>query len=166
MTDLERARINPEALLWEELENLHAGMLGMDGSGQHMQPMAYHVDRAGRRLWFVTKRDTDLAQAVTPDSKAHFVIISKAQDFHACVSGPIDESEDRSILDALWTPAIAGLFADGKDDPSLMMIALQLSDAAIWASAKGTSHFNWDNPSRQSPDSVEELGVRNHVRFN
>lgn len=165
MTDLDRARTDPENLLWSELQDLHAGMLGIEGSGQHMQPMAYHVDREGRRLWFLTKRDTDLAQALSPGSKAHFVIMSKAQDFHACMAGPIEESEDRSVLDTLWSPAMASLFSAGKDDPSLMMIALQLNSAAIWASAPGTSHFTWDRPDAQSPDDVDVLGVQNHVDF-
>lgn len=165
MTDLERARTDPEGLLWAELEDVHAGMLGIDGSGQHMQPMAHHVDRSGGRLWFLTKRDTDLAEAMKPGSTAHFVIISKAQDFHACMSGAIDENEDRTILDALWNPAMAKLFAQDKDDPSLMMIAMQLDDAAIWASAADTSHFNWDAPDPENAETEEILGVRNHVSF-
>lgn len=40
MTDLEHARSNPKDLLWTQLESLEAGMLGIEGSGQHMQPMA------------------------------------------------------------------------------------------------------------------------------
>jgi general stress protein 26 len=160
MTDLERARRDPEGLLWAELEALHAGMLGVEGSGQHMQPMAHHVERAGRRLWFVTRRDTDLATALHPGSKAHFTIISGPQDFHACMSGPVAENEDRTVLDALWTPALSRLFAKGKDDPALIMIALQLTDAAIWASAAGTAHFDWD-----TVDDADALGVRNHVSF-
>jgi general stress protein 26 len=163
MTDLQRARREPEGLLWAELEALHAGMLGIEGSGQHLQPMAHHVERPGRRLWFVTRRDTDLAAALHPGSTAHFAIISRAQDFHACMSGPIEENEDRTILDALWNPALGSLFAQGKDDPALMMIALQLTDAAIWASAEGTSHFDWD--AVDGTDEADALGVRNHVSF-
>lgn len=165
MSDLERARTDPEGSLWAELESVNAGMLGIDGSGQHMQPMAHHVDRAGQRLWFLTKRDTDLAEALTPGSKAHFTIISKGQDFHACMSGPIDEEEDRSFLDALWNPAVASLFPKGKEDPSLMMIALQVTDAAIWASVAETSHFTWETTGAGNPDGPDDLGVRNHVNF-
>lgn len=165
MTDMDRAKTDPEGLLWSELEAVHAGMLGVEGSGQHMQPMAHHVDRTGRCLWFLTSRNSDLAKALKPHSNAHFVIISKAQDFHACMSGPISESEDRSIVDSLWNPEMVRMFAKDKDDPSLMMISMQLQDAAIWASAQGTSHFIWDRPDPAQVEDIDALGVRNHVAF-
>jgi general stress protein 26 len=160
MTDLERAGQDPEGLLWDKLESVPAGMLGIAGSGQHMQPMVHHVDRQAGCLWFVTRRDSDLAEAMTGDSKAHFVIISKEQEFHACMSGPIMEEEDMSVLDRIWSPAFDQLFPQGKDDPALMMIALKLDDAAIWASSQGAAHFDWD-----SNDTGEMSGRRNHVRF-
>jgi general stress protein 26 len=164
MTDLDRALNDPEGLLWAELEAVHAGMLGIDGSGQHMQPMAHHVDRKENRLWFLTTRDTDLAQAMTSGDTSHFVIVSKAQDFHACISGRLEENQDRTILDALWNPTMANLFAKDKDDPSLMILSLHVKDAAIWASAQGTSHFTWGEPDPER-DRSEVLGVRNHVSF-
>jgi len=161
MTDLEHARSNPQDLLWTQLESLEAGMLGIEGSGQHMQPMAYHVDAAGKRLWFLTKDDTDLAKALQPDSKAHFVIISKDHDFYACMSGPISQQDDTAILDALWNTTIAQLFADDKNDPSLMMIALDLKDAAIWALSEDVSHQSMHMKAK----SAQDVDTRNYVTF-
>lgn len=165
MTDLEHARSSPEDLLWTQLESLEAGMLGIEGSGQHMQPMAYHVDAAGKCLWFLTKDDTDLAKALQPDSAAHFVIISKDHDFYACMSGPIGQKHDTAILNALWTSTIAQLFADDKHDPSLMMIALELKDAAIWALSEDVSHHSLHIPAKPVQGEAQDLSVRNHVSF-
>lgn len=165
MSDLNLARTDPESLLWSELEKLHAGMLGITGSGQHMQPMAHHVDRAGRRLWFLTKRGTDLVQAMGPGKTAHFVIISRAHDFHACMSGPLVEDENRAFLDELWNPGVAAWFEHGKDDPDLMMIALELKDAAIWASTANTLAYAWEMMKANMSQARPDLGVRNHVSF-
>jgi general stress protein 26 len=165
MSDLERARTDPESLLWSELEKLHAGMLGIEGSGQHFQPMAHHVDRAGRRLWFLTKRGTDLVKAMGSGATAHFVAVSKAQDFHACMSGRLTEDENRAFLDKLWNPAVASWFENGKDDPGLMMLALDLRDAAIWASTANTLAFAWETMKANMSHGTPNVGVRNHITF-
>lgn len=164
MTDLDRARTDPKGAIWAELADVDAGMLGISGSGQHMQPMAHHIDQDNGCLWFLTTRDTDLAQALQPDSTAHFVIISKGQDFYACMSGPIGEEENKAVLDALWQTSVADLFVDGKDDPALMLIALRLSDAALWSLPEGGSHHAWHAPAGGDTDP-DDLGVREHVSF-
>src|SRR5690606_24783495 len=114
MSDLDLARNDPEALLWRELDEVHAGMLGIEGSGQHLQPMAHRSDRERRRLWFFTKRDTDLVKALQPGTKAHFAIISRAQDFHACMSGTLREEMDREAMDRLWNAHVAAWFKGGE----------------------------------------------------
>lgn len=164
MTDLDRARTDPKGSIWEELAAVEAGMLGITGSGQHLQPMSHHVDEDRGCLWFLTTRDTDLAKSLQSDSTAHFVIISNEHDFYACMTGPIGEEENKAILDTLWNTTVADLFVDGKDDPALMLIALKLQDAAIWALPEGGSHHAWHAPETEDSDP-ESLGVRNHVSF-
>ncbi len=166
MSDLEQARTDPETLLWKELDKLHAGMLGVEGSGQHLQPMAHHADREGRRIWFLTKRDTDLVQALHPGAKAHFTIVSKAQDFHACMSGLLSVRDDRAMLDRIWSPVSAAWYPGGKDDPDLAMLALDLSSAAIWASTANTLAFAWEiAKANASAEKLPDVGVRNEVEF-
>lgn len=166
MSDLDLARKDPEALLWRELEKAHAGMLGVEGSGQHMQPMAHHVDREGRRLWFLTKRETDLVQALHPGAKAGFVLISKAHDFHASMSGPIEVRDDRAKLDEIWSRNSAAWYEGGKDDPSLTMLALDLRSAAIWASTANTLAYAWEiAKANVVTEAVPDVGVRNDVEF-
>ena len=165
MSDLEMARNDPEALLWRELEKLHAGMLGVEGSGQHLQPMAHHVDRGERCLWFLTKRDTDLVQALHPGARAHFAVISKAQDFHACLAGPLTVEGDRAKLDQIWNPVSGAWFQGGKDDPDLVMLALRPSSAAIWASTASTLAFAWEIAKANATDAMPDVGVRNEVEF-
>ena len=166
MSDLDLARDDPEALLWKELEQVHAGMLGIEGSGQHLQPMAHQVDKARRRLWFFTKRDTDLVEALKPGARAHFAIISKAHDFHACMTGPMREEADRSALDANWNAHVAAWFEGGKDDPLLTMLALDLEHARIWASTKSTLAYAWEIAKANArPQATPNVGVRADVSF-
>lgn len=164
MSDLEAAKSDPEALLWKELGKVHAGMLGVAGSGEHMQPMAHHADPEGNRLWFLTKSDTDLFQSVGADSMAHFCVISKPHDFHACLKGRISHHTDHSALEDLWNPMVAAWF-DGKDDPKLRILVIDLQDAAIWASTGSTLAFAWETAKANLTGSMPDVGVRNDVVF-
>lgn len=166
MSDLDLARDDPEALLWKELDQVHAGMLGIEGSHQHLQPMAHQVDKARRRLWFFTKSDSDLVEALTPGAKAHFTITSKAQDFHACMMGSLREEMDRQALDDHWSPHIAAWFEGGKDDPKLTMLALDLEHARIWASTKSTLAYGWEiAKANANKEATPNVGVRADVTF-
>ncbi|EHS48832.1 hypothetical protein PDO_3630 [Rhizobium sp. PDO1-076] len=49
MASFSDARETPAEQLWEEIEDVHAGMLGLVGSEMHMQPMAPFVDRKHTR---------------------------------------------------------------------------------------------------------------------
>lgn len=164
MSDMKTAETSPAELLWEKLGEVHAGMLGIEGSGQHMQPMAHHLDREGRRLWFFTKRDTDLYQALTAGATAHFTIVSKAQDFHACMAGTLVERHDRAKLDELWNPNVAAWF-DGPDDPDLKMLALELRDAALWSSTSSSLAYLWETAKANVSDARPNVGVHNVVNF-
>jgi general stress protein 26 len=164
MSDLDAARTAPEDLLWKELGAVHAGMLGIEGTGQHMQPMAHFPDREGRRLWFLTKAGTELYRAVGGGGTAHFAIVSKGQDFHACMRGTLREQADRAKLDAIWNP-IAGAWFDGKDDPELRMLALELKDAGVWASTGSSVVFAWEMVKANIGDGRPDVGVHNEVVF-
>jgi general stress protein 26 len=166
MSDLDLARSDPEKLLWQELEAVHAGMLGVEGSGQHLQPMAHQIDRERRRLWFLTKRGADLVDAVKPGAHAHFAIVSKNHDFHACMSGPIREELDRAFLDKVWSAPVAAWYEGGKDDPQLVMLALDLQHARIWANTKSTLAYAWEVAKANVADQkTPHVGVRADVDF-
>lgn len=163
MSDLDTARSHPEDLLWDNLEAVHAGMLGVTNGGSAFQPMAHHTDRDGRRLWFITKRDTDLFQEAHTGAPAQFCVISKSQTFHASLLGTLTERHDPAMLEELWNPVVAAWFT-GKDDPNLGMLVLDLATAAIWASA-GTLGFVWETAKANLTDSTPDLGVHNEIVF-
>ncbi|AXQ93805.1 pyridoxamine 5'-phosphate oxidase family protein [Cereibacter azotoformans] len=164
MADTKLAQTDPKAAFWKEVGKLRAGMLGIEGSGQHMQPMSHHCDETGGRIWFLTKRSTDLFKAVGPTSKAHFCIISPDQDFHACASGPVADEMDRAKLDEMWNPVVGAWF-EGKDDPDLVMLSVRLQSAAIWASTGSAARFAYEIAKANVTDHDPDVGVHNVATF-
>ena len=165
MADLEKARSEPKEQLWDQVDDIHAGMLGVEGFGQHMQPMAPQVDRDASTIWFYTRKDSDLAKAAGDGAKAHFCVVGKSHDYHACMSGSLRQTEDRAKIDQFWSPIVEAWFEGGKDDPALTMLALSLEEAAIWASSANPITFGWEIAKANLTDDQPDVGVKTHVNF-
>lgn len=165
VADLDLARDDPAALLWRQLETVRTGMLGLTGLDDHLQPMTHHSDRATGTLWFLTRRDSDLFAALTGARGAHFVLVAPEQDFYACLRGALLEKPDDAMLDAMWNSVSASFFAGGRTDPQIAVLALQLEDAAIWASTGSSLVFAWEVAKANVLDGPPDIGVRNSVRF-
>lgn len=165
MADLDQARHNPEDQLWQQLADIHAGMLGIEGSSQHMQPMAHHIDRDTKTIWFFSKKTSDLVRSVGTGNRGHFCIVGKDHDYHACLSGTISQSTDRAKIDELWSPVVNAWFEGGKDDPDVVLLKMTLYDAAIWASSGNALTFGWEIAKANLTDADPDVGVSTHLNF-
>lgn len=156
---------HPEKQLWEQLDKVHAGMLGIEGSHSHMQPMGHMADKDGAaRLWFFTSRAGDLFREMGAGAHAHFCVVGKNQDYHACLMGDLHESRDRRHIDQHWNDMAAAWFS-GKDDPDMALLAFDLHDAAIWASTKNPIRFAWEINAARDSSKEPDVGARAHVDF-
>ena len=72
MSSLRQARENPKEQLFDEIDKIHAGMLGVEGTHMHMQPMAPQLDRQTSTVWFFTRTDTAIIEAIGTGARAHF----------------------------------------------------------------------------------------------
>jgi general stress protein 26 len=163
MADISKTKTDPLQQLWDVLGDVHAGMLGVEESGQHMQPMAPFVEKESNSIWFFTRTDSDLIKAARTGNRAHFCIISKDHDYHACLAGAIDEVKSREHIDKYWSAPVAAWFEGGKDDPSLTMLQLKLDDVAIWASTNSTLKFGWEIAKANLTGKEPELGYHTQI---
>ncbi len=165
MADLDRARNQPEEQLWDQIDDVHAGMLGVEGSGQHMQPMAPQPDRDNKKIWFFTRRDSDLVSTLGQSAKAHFCIIGDDHDYHACLAGSLRRSTDRRRIERFWNPVVAAWFDGGQDDPDLVLLEFDLSDAAVWVSSSNPLRFGWQIVKANLTSDEPDLGVQTRITF-
>lgn len=166
MASFTEARETPVAQLWDEIDDIHAGMLGLEGEAMHMQPMAPHVDREKNTIWFFTKKGTEMVQRLRPGSRAHFCVIGKDHDYHACLSGQIAERKDPAKIDEYWNSVIEAWYEGGKSDPALTLLAMHLDDAEIWASTGNPLKFGWEiAKSNMNDEKTPDVGVHRHVTF-
>lgn len=164
MADLEKAARRPEEQLWKQLAETHAGMLGVQGSGLHMQPMAHIQDDTPRTLWFFTDRMAELTRAIGDGATAHFCLVGKDHDYYACIRGALRQHTDPERIDALWSPLVAAWY-EGKDDPNLCLLEFTARDAMIWASADSAVRFGWEIVKANVAGGKPDVGVANTVTF-
>lgn len=166
MASFSEAREAPASQLWDEIDNIHAGMLGLEGTHMHMQPMAPFADPKTNTIWFFSKTTTDLVQQIRPGTRAHFCVVGKNHDYHACLSGVIEQRTDPAKVDEYWSSIIAAWYEHGKKDPTLVLLALHLDDAEIWASTGSTLKFGWEiAKANLNDEKLPDVGVHRRLAF-
>ena len=155
----------PEKQLWEQLDKVRAGMLGIEGSHSHMQPMAHQADKDGEaRLWFFTSRTSDLFRELSGGAHAHFCVTGKDQDYHTCLMGDLHENRDRGKIEEYWNDHVAAWWPT-KNDPDIALLEFDLLDAAIWASTRNPIRYAWEIQKAKNSEKEPDLGARAHLDF-
>ena len=151
--------------LWTEIKKQRFGMLGLTGGGQHYQPMTAFAEPENGALWFFTRNSTDLAKAVGDGSPAMFVIQAKDQDLQACLGGRLSLDHDRDRIDRYWGPMVAAWFPEGKDDPSLTLIRMDVADASVWLTEGGLIKMAFEIAKANIGKTEPHLGDRANLTF-
>ncbi|GAA0735262.1 pyridoxamine 5'-phosphate oxidase family protein [Sphingomonas japonica] len=115
--------------MWKEMGKSPFVMIGLVGSHQHSEPMTAQLDKdANSEFWFYCNKDNRIAKG--GEAMAQFV--SKGHDIFACIHGTLTQETRPEIFDKYWSNATEAWFEGGKQDPNVMMLRFELTDAEIW----------------------------------
>lgn len=149
-----------EAKLWAGLRSEMTVMLGMVDESAPARPMTAQFDGDEDRgpLWFFTSQDSDLVQA--GGGAATAVFIAKGHDLFARIEGTLVEDTRREMIEKLWNPFVAAWY-EGKDDPDIALMRLDLESAEIWENASslmaGMKSLLGVKPQQDFKDKVAEV---------
>lgn len=166
MKDDTHSNSRAKGQLFEQLADVRAGMLGIEGDGQHMQPMTHHCDEETGTLWFITSKHTNLVKAIGQGGTAHYCVTGKDHDYHACLRGHIKQSQDRQKLKELWSFVAAAWFEGGIDDPDICLLEMTLREASVWVSKDNAFLFFYEIAKATLQDhNVPDLGEKFTIHF-
>ncbi|MGP1666438.1 MAG: pyridoxamine 5'-phosphate oxidase family protein [Rhodanobacter sp.] len=79
-------------------------------------------------------RDGDLHKLaeLTDDHGVNLAHTHPGEHRYVSVRGSARMDRDADTINELWSPAQKALFPDGKDDPNLMVLRVQVRDASYW----------------------------------
>jgi len=119
---------------WEAFEDSPFVMLQLDADPASAAPMTAQLDKdANHAIWFFTSRDNRFAAK----GAATATFVGKGHDLFARFAGNLVEETSRERLDKQWSNFVETWFPGGKDDPNLLMLRMDLGDAAIWSGELG-----------------------------
>lgn len=109
---------------WDRLDDVQAGMLGTDQDDM-LVPMSPNLRDGGKdgQIWFITAKGTDIVNHLEAGARPSRLIVADAKSgLYAHIKGDMAISNDRAVLDEIWSPVAAAWFEDGKDDPDIRLV--------------------------------------------
>jgi general stress protein 26 len=83
-------------------------------------------------LWFATAADSDKALEIRHNPHVGLSYADRGDNSYVSISGPARLVRDQARIDALWSPAMSIFFPQGKDDPNLTLVRVEIERAEYW----------------------------------
>ena len=163
MSNIEKAKTDPQAQLWDEIDSVHMVMLGSPDHAQHMQPMAPQSARVEKKIWFYTHVTSDIAKAAANGGLVHMCLVT--DDYQACIDGDLRTTYSREHIERYWSSMIEAWYPGGKDDAELTMLCFTPRTAAIWASTGSKLVFGWEIAKAITTGEQPDVGYSTHITF-
>lgn len=154
-----------EKKLWSELKSDRTIMLGLEsGAAGGTQPMTAVLEDDDRGpIWIFSSSDVDLVQTLgVGPSAAVGQFVSKGHGLFASLHGQLQIQNDPATVERLWNPFIAAWF-DGKDDPKLRLMRLDLDHAHVWLNENsvfaGIKMLFGTDPKKDYKDKTADIAL-------
>jgi general stress protein 26 len=83
-------------------------------------------------FWFATAADSDKALEIRHNPHVGLSYADRGDNSYVSISGPARLVRDQARIDALWSPAMSIFFPQGKDDPNLTLVRVEIERAEYW----------------------------------
>ena len=132
---------------WKELDASPFIMLGLKGvEDDRTRPMTAQVDAPedgdtddGGQIYFFGSKSDGVGQAVHGSGHAVATFASKGHDLFAHIHGTLVASDDKAVIERLWSPFVASWYKDGKNDPDLQLLRFDTTSADVWEATPGAT---------------------------
>jgi general stress protein 26 len=116
------------------IENIHICMLntlGADGTIDS-RPMGLNAQNFDGMLWFLTRRESGKVAEIADDAHVTVVFSEPETSKYISMKGRARVSQDRAKIEELWGPMMNAWFPEGKEDPSIAVLSVEVSEANYW----------------------------------
>ncbi len=117
----------------ELIKDIQIAMLttvGTDGP-LHSRPMATQQTPFEGELFFLTGADTGKVNEIEDDRQVALTYVDPKHTF-LTLSGRASISNDRALIEKLWSPTYKAWFPEGKEDPGIRVLRVVVEQAEYW----------------------------------
>lgn len=123
---------NPDELktkFWKALADSPFLFLQLDGQPETAVPMSPQLDKdANSAIWFFTSTKSSF-HALGPVTAT---FKGKDHGMYARFNGTLVKETSRERFDQFWNNFVAAWYDEGKNDPDILFLRMDLGDAEIW----------------------------------
>ena len=129
---------------WSLIDGIHfCAMTTRDSNALSARPMMPDVDRATHEFRFLTRQSTHKIEELAANPDVNLAFSDPQQGTFVSVSGQAYLTQDRKLIDELWSPGAETYFGCRKDDPDIAVIRVVPSIAEYWDS-RGALRKTWN----------------------
>ncbi|GAA4009090.1 pyridoxamine 5'-phosphate oxidase family protein [Hymenobacter fastidiosus] len=130
---------NDLSKLLEKIKDVRIAMLttqDTDGS-LRSRPMYTQKPDGTNALTFLTDKDSAKVYEVKKDSHVNLSYGNPDSNVYVSVSGRANAYRDQAEIDQLWSEPLRAWFAQGKDDPNIMILKIEIEKGEYWDTPSG-----------------------------
>jgi general stress protein 26 len=143
----------------ERLAATNAGLLGTKNGAARMVPMSHQLRDGDATIWFITARDTDLAEAAEQGgTAASYVIAEGGKGLYAVIRGALMQNNDPALRDEIWSTVADTWFKGGKSDPKVCILGLVPESAEVWLTPTSGLSFAFNLLRSQLTGEQPDIG--------
>lgn len=101
------------------------------------RPMATQDVEFNGELWFFTQAEAPKVGQVEQHSKVNISYAKPDDNLFVSVSGTAELVRDRKKIDEYWKPLYKAWFPNGKEDPQLALLKVNVESAEYWDAPSG-----------------------------
>jgi general stress protein 26 len=118
-------------------------MTTRDSNALRARPMMPDIERATHEFRFLTRQSTHKIEELAANPDVNLAFSDPQQGTFVSVSGQAYLTQDRKLIDELWSPEAEAYFGCNKDNPDIAVIRVVPSIAEYWDS-RGALRQTWN----------------------
>ena len=145
--------------LWSMIKDIKVGMLvSSDDKDLRARPMHISQDEFDGTLYFFTKRRSDKVSEIKKDHDVCVAFSSPDDDSYVSCSGVANVIRDQDLINDMWNPFVAAWFPEGKEDPNVALIKINVYMAEIWDAKESSMVQLYEIAKANLTDTTPDMG--------
>ena len=139
MSDTQTPVTQDLSKLFEKIKDVRIAMLSTfdEQNALHSRPMATIKPDADGSLLFLTDKNSAKVYEVKKDSQVNLSYANPSDNVYVSVSGTASAYRDEAKIAELWSEDMRAWFPEGKEDPNIMILKVEIEKGEYWDSPSG-----------------------------